>query len=221
MDAQETVDYSAYEGQIRDLIDRYVTGVHVAPGDEPVLIDPVESNPDNWSDEKTKNETDKIKTRTKKTIEEKLGDDPYAKKVFSALLKEAIEKAESMFDYKAQFKLFSDLEAKVEEREVPDLPLEAFSGNKHAQAYYGTFKLVLGDDFAVLEKDKGEQLIDEAFEIDTVVNRAVAENSLNPVGIEQDVRKHLLPKLFSLVGLDKAKAILDEVVQILRNGVTK
>ena len=141
--------------------------------------------------------------------------------MFSALLKEAIEKAESMFDYKAQFKLFSDLEAKVEEREVPDLPLEAFSGNKHAQAYYGTFKLVMGDDFAVLEKDKGEQLIDEAFEIDTVVNRAVAENSLNPVGIEQDVRKHLLPKLFSLVGLDKAKAILDEVVQILRNGVTK
>ena len=221
MDAQETVDYSAYEGQIRDLIDRYVTGVHVAPGDEAVLIGPVESNPDNWSDEKTKNETDKIKTRTKKTIEEKLGDDPYAKKVFSALLKEAIEKAESMFDYKAQFKLFSDLEAKVEEREVPDLPLEAFSGNKHAQAYYGTFKLVLGDDFAVLEKDKGEQLIEEAFEMNTVVNRAVAENSLNPVGIEQDVRKHLLPQLFSLVGLDKAKAILDEVVQILRNGVAK
>ncbi|MGP9630104.1 type I restriction enzyme subunit R domain-containing protein, partial [Halomonas sp. AOP42-C1-46] len=221
MDAQETVDYSEYEGQIRDLIDRYVTGVDVAPGDEPVLIDHVEGNPDNWSDEKTKNETDKIKTRTKKTIEEKLGDDPYAKKVFSALLKEAIEKAESMFDYKAQFKLFSDLEDKVEEREVPDLPLEAFSGNKHAQAYYGTFKLVLGDDFAALEEDKGEQLIEEAFEIDKVVNRAVAENSLNPVDIEQDVRKHLLPQLFSLVGLDKAKAILDEVVQILRNGVAK
>jgi type I restriction enzyme R subunit len=49
----------------------------------------------------------------------------------------------------------------------------------------------------------------------------VAENSLNPVGIEQDVRKNLLPRLFSLVGLDKAKAVLDEVVQILRNGVAK
>jgi len=221
MDAQETVDYSQYEGQIRDLIDRYVTGVDVVPGDEPILIDSVDNNPDNWSDEKTKNETDKIKTRTKKTIEEKLGDDPYAKQVFSALLKEAIEKAESMFDFKAQFKLFSDLEAMVEERDVPDLPTDAFKGNRHAQAYYGAFKLMLGDDFAVLEADKGEQLIEEAFEIDKVVNRAVAENSLNPAGIEQDVRKSLLPRLFSLVGLDKAKEILDEVVQILRNGGAK
>jgi type I restriction enzyme R subunit len=221
MDAQETVDYSQYEGQIRDLIDRYVTGVDVVPGDEPILIDSVDNNPDNWSDEKTKNETDKIKTRTKKTIEEKLGDDPYARQVFSALLKEAIEKAESMFDFKAQFKLFSDLETMVEERDVPDLPTDAFKGNRHAQAYYGAFKLMLGDDFAVLEADKGEQLIEEAFEIDKVVNRAVAENSLNPAGIEQDVRKSLLPRLFSLVGLDKAKEVLDEVVQILRNGGAK
>lgn len=221
MDAQETVDYSEYEGQIRDLIDRYVTGVDVKPGDQPILIDPVDDNPDNWSDEKTKNETDKIKTRTKKTIEERLGNDPYAKKVFSALLKDAIEKAESMFDYKAQFKLFSELETMVDDRDVPDLPTESFHGNKHAQAYYGAFKLVLGEGFTTLEADKGEQLIAEAFEIDQVVNRAVAENSLNPVGIEQDVRKNLLPRLFALVGLDKAKEVLNEVVQIIRNGVAK
>tara|TARA_R110001583_G_scaffold141890_2_gene294151 strand:+ start:499 stop:1176 length:678 start_codon:yes stop_codon:yes gene_type:complete len=216
---QQTVDYSVYEEQIRKLIDQHVTGVDIVPGEQPVVIDPVDDNPDKWSDEKTKNETDKIKTRTKKTIEQKLGDDPYAQKVFSALLKDAIKKAESLFDYKAQFKLFSDLEAMVEDREVPDLPTDRFEGNKHAQAYYGTFKLVLGDDFAALDADKGEQLITEAFEIDQVVNRAVAENSLNPVGIEQDVRKNLLPRLFALVGLDKAKEVLNEVVQILRNGV--
>lgn len=221
IDAQETVDYSEYEGQIRDLIDRYVTGVDVAPGEEPVLIDPVDDKPEEWSDEKTKNETDKIKTRTKKTIEQQLGDDPYAKEVFSKLLKDAIEKAESMFDYHAQFKMFSELEAMVDDREVPDLPTEVFKDNKHAQAYYGAFKLVLGEDFPTLEAEKGQELIDEAFEIDKVVNRAVAENSLNPVGIEQDVRKTLLPKLFNLIGLDKAKAMLDEIVQILRNGVAK
>ncbi|MCM2971799.1 type I restriction endonuclease subunit R [Larsenimonas suaedae] len=221
MDAQETVDYSVYEGQIRDLIDRYVTGVDVVPGDEPVLIDRVDDNMKEWSDEKTRNETDKIKTRTKKTIEEQLGDDPYAKKVFSALLKEAIEKAESMFDYKARFRLFSELEAKVEKREVPGIPTSAFQGNKHAQAYYGAFRMVLEDDSSKLEADKSEQLIEEAFEIDRVVNRAVAENSLNPVGIEQEVRKTLLPRLFPLIGLDKAKEVLDEVVHILRNGVAK
>lgn len=221
MDAQETVDYSEYEGQIRDLIDRYVTGVDVIPGEQPVVIDPAENDPEDWSDEKTKNETDKIKTRTKKTIEERLGDDPYAKKVFSALLKEAIEKADAMFDYKAQFKLFKDLEDRVSERDVPGIPTEVFKGNKHAQAYYGAFKLVLDDDFSAIEKEKSQQLIDEAFEIDQVVNRAVAENSLNPVGIEKEVRKTMLPRLFSIIGLDKANVMLDEVIQILRNGVTR
>lgn len=221
MDAQETVDYSVYEEQIRKLIDQHVTGIDIAPGEQPIVIDPVDDNPINWSDEKTKNETDKIKTRTKKTIEQKLGDDPYAQKVFSELLKDAIQKAESLFDYKAQFKMFSDLETMVEDRNVPDLPTDRFEGNKHAQAYYGTFKLVLGNDFAALDTDKDEQLIAEAFEIDQVVNRAVAENSLNPAGIEQDIRKHLLPRLFGLIGLDKAKEVLDEVVQIVRNGVAK
>ena len=80
---------------------------------------------------------------------------------------------------------------------------------------------MLGEEFAALEAEKGNELIEEAFEIEKVVNRAVAENSLNPAGIEQDVRKNLLPSLFSLVGLDKAKAVLDEVVQILRNGVAR
>ena len=219
MDAQETVDYSAYEGQIRNLIDRYVTGVEIEPGEEPVVIDSIgEIAPEYWADDKTRNETDKIKTRTKKTIEEKLGDDPYAQKVFSALLKEAIEKAESMFDYKAQFMLFSDLEKQVNNREVPDLPVSAFKGNKLAQAYYGAFKLVLSEDFAALEAEQGEQLITLAFEMDEVVNRAVAENSLNPIGIEKNVRKSLLSRLFKLVGLNAANNILDEVVQILRNG---
>lgn len=222
MDAQETVDYSEYESQIRKLIDQHVTGVDVTPGTEPVVIDAIsETRPDYWSDDKARNETDKIKTRTKKTIEEKLGDDPYARKVFSALLQEAIDKAEAMFDYRAQFKLFSELEEQVDSRDVPGLPVEAFSGNRHAQAYYGSFKLVLGDEFAALEAEKGEALIDEAFAIDDVVNRAVAENSLTPAGIEQDVRQHLLPRLFQLVGLNAAKDILDEVVQILRNGVAR
>ena len=102
---------------------------------------------------------------------------------------------------------------------MPDLPLDRFGGNKHAQAYYGTFKLILGERFTALEAEKGEQLIQEAFEIEQVVNRAVAENSLNPVGIEQDVRKNRLPKLFNLVGLGSAKEVLNEVVQIIRNGV--
>ncbi len=40
-----------------------------------------------WSAEKTRNETDMIKTRVIKMIEQEMGDDPYAKVAFSQLLK--------------------------------------------------------------------------------------------------------------------------------------
>ncbi|MDN6180151.1 MAG: hypothetical protein ACTHXI_03550 [Halomonadaceae bacterium] len=141
--------------------------------------------------------------------------------MFSALLQEAIEQADAMFDYHAQFKLFSELEAQVESREVPGIPTEAFAGHPHAQAYYGTFKLALGDDFAALEAEQGDALIDEAYAIDDAVNRAVAENSLNPAAIEQDVCQNLLPRLFQRIGLDAAKRVLDDVVQIIRSGVAR
>jgi type I restriction enzyme R subunit len=49
-----------------------------------------------------------------------------------------------------------------------------------------------------------------------VVNQAVAENSLNPQNIEASIRKALLPKLFSLMGLDKAKEVIEQVIQVTR-----
>ena len=220
-DAQETVDYSTYEKQIRDLIDRYVSGVDVRPGEKQV-VGAVDENPDNWSEEKARNETDKIKTRLRKTIEEDLGDDPYAKKVFSQLLKEAIEKAESLFDYKAQFRLFDDLERDLQQGAVPGVPTEAFGKNRHAQAYYGTFRLVLGEESVDSLSDANrEDLVAEAFAIDQAVEQAVAANSLNPGGIEADVRKAMLPSLYKRFGLDPAKEILERVIEVVRAGLVR
>ena len=58
-----------------------------------------QDKPEDWREEKTRNETDIIKTRIKKTIEQDLANDPYAQKVFSELLKDAISEAESLFDH--------------------------------------------------------------------------------------------------------------------------
>ncbi len=44
---------------------------------------------------KTRNETDIIKTRVTKMIEQELRDDPYAQEAFSKLLRMAIEEAEN------------------------------------------------------------------------------------------------------------------------------
>ena len=83
-DAQETVDFNAYEDQIRKLVDRYVVGEEVRDADGVYLVNELgkKDAAENWSEEKLRNETDIIRSRLKKTIEQELADDPYAQAVF-------------------------------------------------------------------------------------------------------------------------------------------
>ncbi len=57
-----------------------------------------------------------------------------------------------------------------------------------------------------------------ALDIDGMVQTAVAENSLNPANVEAAIRKAVLPRLFALTGLDLARAITDQVVEVTRVG---
>ncbi len=96
--------------------------------------------PEEWGEDKTRNETDIIKTRVTRMIEQELRDDPYAQEAFSALLRQAIEEAEKLFDHPLkQYMLFREFEEKVQDRRLNDIS-DAFAGNRHAQAYFGVFK---------------------------------------------------------------------------------
>ncbi len=220
-DAQETVDFSAYEQQIRKLVDRYVVGEDIVEGDGIVIVNDLgqEPDPDTWSEEKTRNETDIIKSRLRKTIEQELADDPYAERYFSELLRRAIEEAQAMFDNPGkQYVLFKDLEEQVASRSVSGLP-ERIASNKHAAAYFGLFRLVVGDIDGGGEATS--QYEDLALKIDRIVTDAIAENSLNPHNIEAAIRKALLPLLFGHIGLDHAKVMADRVVEIVRIGLSR
>jgi type I restriction enzyme R subunit len=220
-DAQETVDYSSYETQIRRLVDKQVVGNEVKePKGVYVVNELGQEEPDSWSEEKTRNETDLIRTRIKKTIEQALAGDPYAQQVFSELLKQAIAEAEALFDHPLkQYALFKSFEEKVEARDVEGIP-GALDGNPHAKAYYGVMRLVLGAEyFSDNDPVKIQPFVDQALAIDQMVDKAVAEHSLNPQSIEAEIRIGLLPSLFKLFGMEKAKTIIDEVIQITRVGL--
>ena len=223
-DAEETVDYSAYDEQLRRLVDKQVIGESVKEPEGVYIVGELgkEEDYNNWSEEKTRNETDIIRTRIKKTIEQSLDDDRYAQKVLSELLKEIIKAAEALFDHPAkQYALFKSFEEKVDNRDIEGIP-EVLGDNRHASAYYGVFCLVLGEKhFDKMQNDETQEYINEALTIDEVVNQAVAEHSLNPANIEAEIRKQLLPKLFKLTGMDKAKEIIEEVIRITRVGLTK
>ena len=83
-------------------------------------------------------------------------------------------------------------------------------------------RLVLGEEaFSAMGEEKGRKVVAEAIETDRIVRDAIAENSLNPQNIESAIRKGLLPRLFGLIGLDNAKTVIEQVIQITRVGLAR
>jgi type I restriction enzyme R subunit len=225
-DSGERVDYDEYADQVKKLLDKHVVGVEVKEPEGAYEVGKMgqQQPPEDWSDDKTRNETDIIKTRVTRMIEQELRDDPYAQEAFSKLLRQAIEEAEKLFDHPLkQYMLYREFEEQVKDRRLNDIP-DAFAGNRHAQAYFGVFKKVLPEALAVLDQQVQDKWVNLAFEIDQAVENSVAENSINPQNIEADIRKKLLPRMFQECraiggGMDQAKKIVEMIVQITRVGL--
>lgn len=225
-DAGETIDYDEYADQVKKLLDKHVVGIEVKEPEGVYEVGKMGkiAQPEDWSEDKTRNETDIIKTRVTKMIEQELRDDPYAQEAFSKLLRQAIEDAEKEFDHPLkQYMLFREFEEKVEARRLDEIP-DAFSGNKYAQAYYGVFKKILPEAFSTTDQQNQDKWIKLAFDVDSSVMSSVGENSINPQNIEADIRKKLLPQMFRECktiggGMDQAKKIVEMIVQITRVGL--
>ncbi|EGE7940807.1 TPA: type I restriction endonuclease subunit R [Escherichia coli] len=224
----EQVNYDDYAEQVKKLLDKHVTGVAVREPDGVYEVGKMgkTEKPEEWDNNKTRNETDIIKTRVTKMIEHELCDDPYAQEAFSKLLRMVIEETEKLFDHPLkQYLLFREFEAQVEARKLSDIP-DALAVNKHAQAYYGVFKKELPEVFAVNDDQVQHKWTKLAFEVDTIIVKAVAENSLNPQDIEKAVKTSLLPRLFTAcreigAGMNQVNRIVETIIQILRVGLMK
>ncbi|MCK9246572.1 MAG: type I restriction endonuclease subunit R [Anaerolineaceae bacterium] len=226
-DAGERIDYDEYDHQVKKLLDKHVVGVGVKNSLGVYEVNKMgqSQKPEDWSEDKTRNETDIIKTRVTRMIEQELQDDPYAQEAFSKLLRQAIEEAEQLFDHPLkQYLLFHEFEEQVQARRLTDIP-DVFAGNHHAQAYFGVFKKILPEALAVMNQQVQDKWVQLAFDIDKAVETAVTENSINPQNIEAEIRKKLLPTMFQECkaiggGIDQAKKIVEMVVQITRIGLS-
>lgn len=225
-DAGERIDYDEYAEQVKKLLDKHVVGVEVREPDGVYEVNKMgQAQPEEWSEDKTRNETDIIKTRVTRMIEQELRDDPYAQEAFSKLLRQAIEEAEKLFEHPLkQYMLFREFEEQVHERRLNDIP-DVFAGNHHAQAYFGVFKKMLPEVFSITDSQVQDKWIKLAFDVDRSVETSVAENSINPQNIEADIRKKLLPLMFKECkaiggGMDQAKRIVEMIVQITRVGLS-
>src|SRR5690606_32953346 len=125
--------------------------------------------PEDWSEEKTRNETDIITTRVTRRIEQQQQADPYAQDPFSKRLRQALQQPTKLFDHPLQqYMLFHEFEEQVQKRRLDDIP-NAFEGTHHAQAYFGVFKKVLPEALAVMDHQVQDKWVKLAFELDQVV----------------------------------------------------
>lgn len=220
-DARETTDYSPYKDQIRRLVDRHVVGEDIEGAGRILMVDELgdQQPPETWSEKKTRNETDIIRSRVRKTIDQELADDPYAKLFFSDLLKRAIAEAEELFDHPyKQYILLKNFEEKLASKQVDNVPAD-LNGHRHANTYFGIIRLEIGEELAN-GKDR-DKFVRTALDMEQVIESAIAENSLNPTNIEAAIRKALLPCLCGLISFDKAKVITDRIVEITRIGLAR
>jgi len=227
-DAGETVIYDDYAARVKKLMDKHVVGVEVREPEGVYEVRKMGKIADvkDWSEEKTRNETDIIKTRITRMIEQSLRDDPYAQEVFSKLLKQVIEEAEALFAHPSkQYMLFSEFEEKVEKREVDDLP-DRFADNKQAQAYFGILKIHIGAYVVSIDDAMSDRWVGLSFQIDQIITKAIAEHSINPHDIETEIRKNLLPMMFGEckktgLGMKQANTMIERIVQIVREGLNR
>ncbi|MBP7862121.1 type I restriction endonuclease subunit R [bacterium] len=220
VDSHEVVDYSNYEEQIKRLVDKHVIGNQVKESTVQYVVSALGAGkPESWSDDKARNEADIIRSRIKRTIEQELANDPYAQKYFSELLKQTLIELEALFDSPLKkYYAFKKFEESIDNRDVAGIPPE-LTGSPRARAYYGVIKMAL--EAVSIEIIDESELVSASIEIDNVVLKAVAENSVNPQNIETAIRRDLLPYLFDLIGLDIAKTVIDDIISIVRNGINR
>ncbi|HCJ4668750.1 type I restriction endonuclease subunit R [Vibrio parahaemolyticus] len=222
-DAEETIDYDEYAESIRTMLDKHIGGVEIQVSKGAYLVGSMGKDvmPEQLSDDEARNKKDAITGRVTKMIEQDLADDPYAQEYFSKLLKQAIQQAKEMFDAPVkQYLLFADFEQQVIDRTVEGMPTDLFAEldpkiKRHVQAYFGLF---LKHEIAEAQLTE-DQYFNYALEIDEKVRKAVAEFSINPVEIENQISLEILPLLFADLGVDKAQILVDEIVQITRLGL--
>jgi type I restriction enzyme R subunit len=155
----EEIDYSDYEKQIQKMLNTYVQADEVIQVVAPVNIferEAFEAEIDKLKTDRAKADT--IINRTKKTITEKMEEDPFLYRKLSQLIEQAIE------DYKTQRINDAQLLARAKEvmeqtrsgsaKEAPDLLKE----KDLARAFYGALKEKIGESVSENSSSEGTRV---------------------------------------------------------------
>lgn len=194
----ESIDYKEYEAKVQKLIDMHVKSDEILQIVPPVNI----FEQDKFQAEIEKLETtaakaDTIASRTKKTISEKMEEDPYFYRRFSKILEEAIEafRDERISDAEYLNRVTEIMNAVV--NRADDSFPETLKHNDAAKAFYGVVNDVLNR-LKVNEKINKEISAIMALEIDEIIERNKVVAWLNNTDAQNKIKNDIDDFLYEM-----------------------
>jgi type I restriction enzyme R subunit len=211
----EVVDFKEYEARIQKLIDTHVSTGSVEKVTSLVNIfdtDAFREEVDKL--EGTASKADTIAHRTKKTIEERMDDDPAFYRRFSEMLEDAIrafrEQRLADRDYLAKV---TEIEEAVVSRKDNDLP-ESIRQRDVAKAFYGVVREMLAPH--QVDGDAFDAMADTAAQIDDIVLKERIVNWTTNTDVQNRMRNEIEDALFdfkSRTGVDLTFDAIDSILE--------
>lgn len=219
----EEIDFKEYEARVRKLIDAHVASTEIATITPPVNI----FDRERFAAEVEKLQTpaskaDTIAHRTKKTIDERMEEDPFFYRRFSKILAEVIEAwREKRISDAEYLRQVIEVMTAVRERRIDDLPVE-LEGRETARAFYGVVNEIL-DRLMEGSAEAKQTAADAALEIDRIIETNKVVDWANNLDAQNEMRNRIDDYLYSLkeqrglnLNFDDMDRIIDQSLSIAR-----
>jgi type I restriction enzyme R subunit len=213
------IDFREYEAKVQKLINAHVTSNEMLQITPQVNI---------FDREKFQAEVDKLQSpaskadtiahRTKKTINEKMEEDPFFYRRFSKILEDVIEawRDRRLSDAEYLNKVIEVMNA-VRERKGDDLPLE-LTGHDIAKAFYG----VVNDVFGRLQSpppDIRRIATEAALEIDRIIEGNIVVAWVSNQDVQNEIRNRIDDFLYELKERHGIELSYDDMDLIVENSL--
>ncbi len=219
----EEVDYSAYEAQIRNLVDKHIGADEVrqlVPPTDIFSVDDFEKELEKVEGDAAK--ADVIAARMKKTIHEKMDEDPALYQKLSLLIDEAIaeHRRKRLEDAEYLAKMFA-CAAELRGEGIDAYP-QALKGHEDARAYFGIIKNEL---IEVLD-DAGKQTelaSAAALEAEKIINEHKIRDWVYNTDVQNQMRNDMEDYFFDLkdkvgveLSVEQMDTVMDKLLSIAR-----